>query len=285
MRLIHIDTAADYGYVVRRVLSEGRPRMARGKPTWELGTTAVKLADPLNALPIGIGRNLNTGIAAYEAASLIAGTTNYPLLLSIAPNFEQFMDPVGHAGTKYFHGAYGNRIGTQLHKVVKKLKDDPGTRQAVITLWNAQLDNIAGMHDYPCTLSLTYELVGDHLNATTFMRSNDVWWGFPYDIFQFTQLQLTIANCLSVYPGHYTHIAQSFHLYEEHDEAASFFVEQQMPQNHIKDQPRGFGAWAMSVQDAMHGAWAALTNTRDRLVIPGEEWYRDKLWNRTPKLG
>jgi thymidylate synthase len=286
MRVINIDTAADYGYVVRRVLAEGHPRTARGKKTIDLGVTAVSLADPMNALPIGIGRGLNTGIAAYEAASLIAGTTNYPLLLSIAPNFKQFMDPVGHSGTQYFHGAYGNRIGTQLSAVVQKLTRDRGTRQAVITLWDPRLDNLRDRSDYPCTIALAYELIGEYLNATTFMRSNDVWWGFPYDIFQFTQLQMTIANCLKVFPGEYTHITQSLHLYDEHQAAARHFVDTALPYNHDKDQPHGFGGWGMTVQDVMHGAWSALTNSESpKVVVPGEGWYRDKLWNRAPKLG
>lgn len=284
MRVIEIDTAADYSYVVRRVMSEGHPRTARGKATLDLGLTTVVLREPMNALPIGIGRGLNTGIAAYEAASLIAGMTNYPLLLTIAPNFEQFMDPVGHSGSQYFHGAYGNRIGTQLNAVVRKLTDDPGSRQAVITLWDPRLDNVRNRSDYPCTVALAYELEGEYLHATTFMRSNDVWWGFPYDIFQFTQLQITIANCLKVFPGTYNHIAQSLHLYEEHNAAACHFVDTSMPYNHNKDQPHGFGGWGMSVQDAMRSAWSVLTNSDEsRIVAPGEGWYRDRLWKRATR--
>ena len=46
------------------------------------------------------------------------------------------------------------------------------------------------------------------------MRSNDVWWGLPYDVFQFTQLQLTLARLLDVAPGEYTHMVGSLHAYE-----------------------------------------------------------------------
>ena len=46
------------------------------------------------------------------------------------------------------------------------------------------------------------------------MRSNDVWWGVPYDVFQFTFLQIQLAQVLGLEPGVYTHQAGSFHLYD-----------------------------------------------------------------------
>jgi hypothetical protein len=53
------------------------------------------------------------------------------------------------------------------------------------------------------------------LNVRTTMRSNDAWLGLPYDLFQFTQLQLTICNVMGYDPGTYTHTAWSMHLYQE----------------------------------------------------------------------
>ena len=46
------------------------------------------------------------------------------------------------------------------------------------------------------------------------MRSNDLWSGFPYDIFQFTCIQILLAMKLGVELGTYTHIADSLHMYE-----------------------------------------------------------------------
>ena len=46
------------------------------------------------------------------------------------------------------------------------------------------------------------------------MRSNDVWMGFPYDVFQFTCMQILMSMELGVEIGTYTHIAGSLHLYE-----------------------------------------------------------------------
>jgi thymidylate synthase len=49
---------------------------------------------------------------------------------------------------------------------------------------------------------------------TTYMRSNDLWMGFPNDVFQFTCMQIWLAMRLGVKLGTYTHIAGSLHLYE-----------------------------------------------------------------------
>ena len=46
------------------------------------------------------------------------------------------------------------------------------------------------------------------------MRSNDLWLGFPFDVFQFANMQVLMAMELGVELGTYTHIAGSLHLYE-----------------------------------------------------------------------
>ncbi len=58
------------------------------------------------------------------------------------------------------------------------------------------------------------------LELTAVMRSNDVWWGLAYDVFQFTTLQQTVARCLDVPVGSYTHVALSLHMYEKDFDAA-----------------------------------------------------------------
>lgn len=135
-------------------------------------------------------------------------------MVEIAPRFKNYLEPDGQ-----FWGAYGHRIavGRQLDNVIAKLKLDPFTRQAVITLWHPQLDNEGGKLDYPCTVALGFSRSNlDRLDMRVAMRSNDAWLGVPYDMFQFTQLQLTLCNVLNVLPGTYTHTAWSMHLYHEH---------------------------------------------------------------------
>jgi hypothetical protein len=177
-----------------------------------------------------------------------------------------------------FHGAYGLRIGNQVANVINKLRRDPDTRQAVITLWDPALDNQPRKKDYPCTVALTFEMHGGQLAMTTVMRSNDVWRGLPYDMFQFTQLQWTIANLMELHPGFYRHVALSLHAYEDDWPA----LEKVDVRNADSEAfyPTGFGHHTTVFgewQRVKHRAYQTTINTVMERVNPSEQWYRDRL--------
>ena len=91
------------------------------------------------------------------------------------------------------------------------LVSNSNTRQAVIHIKTA--DNKPSK-DVNCTVCLQFFIRDGKLYLTTYMRSNDLWMGFPYDVFQFTNMQVLMAMELGVEVGTYTHIAGSLHLYE-----------------------------------------------------------------------
>lgn len=110
---------------------------------------------------------------------------------------------------------YGHKIHKfygfdQWEFVRDMLKKDPLSRQAVIHIKDP------GVHpkDTPCTICLQFFIRDNKLHLTVYMRSNDVWMGFPYDVFNFTCYQIRMAMELGVDIGSYTHIAGSLHLYE-----------------------------------------------------------------------
>lgn len=115
---------------------------------------------------------------------------------------------------------YGHKIhkfyGFDQWELVKDLlKKDPNSRQAVIHIKDP------GVHpkDTPCTICLQFLIRDNKLHLTTYMRSNDIWTGFPYDVFIFTNYQILMAMELGVDIGEYTHIAGSLHLYERNSKA------------------------------------------------------------------
>jgi thymidylate synthase len=67
--------------------------------------------------------------------------------------------------------------------------------------------------DIPCTLSVQFVLRQERLYAITTMRSNDLWLGFPYDVFCFSTLQRLFAYTLGVDVADYVHNVGSMHLY------------------------------------------------------------------------
>ena len=99
----------------------------------------------------------------------------------------------------------------QLEFVINELKKNPNSRRAVIHI---KEPSNKPSNDINCTVCLQFFIREGKLYMTTYMRSNDVWFGFPYDVFQFTCLQIYLSMVLEVELGTYTHIAGSLHLYE-----------------------------------------------------------------------
>lgn len=97
---------------------------------------------------------------------------------------------------------------------------DKNSRQAVIHI-KVPTNTIENpTKDLNCTVCLQFLIRDEKLYCTTYMRSNDLWLGFPYDVFQFTCLQIRMAMELDLDIGTYTHIAGSLHLYERDFEKA-----------------------------------------------------------------
>ena len=99
----------------------------------------------------------------------------------------------------------------QWEYVRELLRKSPETRQAVIHIKTA--DNKESK-DVNCTVCLQFFIRDNKLHATLYMRSNDIWMGFPYDVFQFTCMQILMSMELGVEIGTYTHVAGSLHLYK-----------------------------------------------------------------------
>mgnify|MGYP002520633459 CR=1 FL=1 len=116
------------------------------------------------------------------------------------------------------YSAYGdivfNRHGfNQVEKIIQLLCSDPESRRAVIN-FNVPNDNVIETKDEICTIALQFLIRDGKLNCTGIMRSNDVWYGLPYDVIFFTELTKYIAERLNIPYGTYTHNVISLHVYE-----------------------------------------------------------------------
>ena len=274
-----------YAGVLHHVLTTGVKRKSRGMSTLDAGHTTIEIQSPYNALPVGVGRNLSRRIAAVEAVQLIGKFTDPQLLVTASPNFKRYQEEDGT-----FWGAYGERIGAQLQDVQRKLIKDIGTRQAVISLWDPALDNLPLKRDYPCTLSLVFSanprMGALELDVT--MRSNDAWRGFPYDIFQFTQLQLTLARAVGMEPGAYRHHAHSLHLYLEDVPDAHNVAYRTEPPKFVEELPTGFncsvGDVALAMTTAHHIAYDVAPFLTPMELNDSESWYWHTLRGHAPEL-
>lgn len=102
----------------------------------------------------------------------------------------------------------------QLRMVERMLTEHPESRQAVVHIKGPRNLFEDPSKDVNCTVCLQFFVRDEKLYMTTYMRSNDLWMGFPNDVFQFTAIQIWLAMKLGYKLGNYTHIAGSLHLYE-----------------------------------------------------------------------
>jgi len=125
----------------------------------------------------------------------------------------------------------------QLEEVYHKLRDDPTTRQAIMTIWNPELDN-APHKDIPCTNLFHFLLRDDYLHLHVYMRSQDLLTGFVYDTQQFKWFQEILAGWLSrdlglISVGDYTHILGSAHIYEKDIDTAGMIIERSRSRDYL----------------------------------------------------
>lgn len=129
------------------------------------------------------------------------------------------------------HGAYGPRLfamrgkSNQIDNVIALLKKSPGSRRAVIQLFNAE-DIERRYLEIPCTTTLQFLSREGRLHLSVTMRSNDAYFGLPHDVFCFTMIQEMVARTLRLELGDYYHYVGSMHLYETHIEKAAKYNEE-----------------------------------------------------------
>lgn len=141
-------------------------------------------------------------------------------------NFSNFWSNITNPESNEINSNYGSLLfGDQLKWVVKSLKVDKNTRQAIAFL-NQPKFQFEGNKDFVCTMYINFWIRDNKLHMKVQMRSNDIFYGLTFDapffglIHQHVRLWL-----LETYPdltlGTYYHCADNVHFYERHFELAN----------------------------------------------------------------
>ncbi len=194
------------------LLEKGETIAPRGFETREVTGVTFSLTNPRNRLGYHKARRFSLPFAIGETIMLFADTNEIAPLARINKRMHQFSDD-----GKTTHGNYGFRIAKHIERIVEKLQNDPTTRQAILPIY-AEKDISVVSKDIPCTLALHFFVRNKRLHLIVTMRSNDFFWGFPYDLFMFTSLQEVVANTLQIEVGTYRHQVSSLHVYTERHE-------------------------------------------------------------------
>ena len=129
----------------------------------------------------------------------------------IPPIWSRMADPEGNVNSNY---GYQWQRNDQIGYVIDKLKRDMFTRHACISIYDGkEHDKFAT--DTPCTYAIQFTNVNNYLNMCVTMRSNDLWYGFCNDQYQFSKLQELICKETKLDMGTYYHFAHNLHIYTD----------------------------------------------------------------------
>ena len=200
-----------YEYYHDRILQHGIP-FGNTKALFNVG---FYLNNPNDKMITNKERKWSLDYAEAEWQWYLSGDSNVKKLGEIYGKipaiWQKMADSSGEVNSNYGWQWMRN---AQLTHVINKLRDYPDTRQAAISIYDAK--EIAKYHhDTPCTYAVQFSIIDDLLCMSVYMRSNDLWYGFCNDQYQFSNLQELVASMLGIEIGWYYHHAHNMHLYND----------------------------------------------------------------------
>ena len=200
-----------YEYLHDKIIQEGID-FGETKALFNVG---FYITDPKDRKIINRERNWSIEYAYSEWRWYLSGNRNeYELgeiYGKIPEIWKRMADAVGNVNSNY---GWQWKRNDQIDYVIDLLKHQPDTRQAVITILDMK-EHDTFTFDTPCTYAIQFTIVHGRLNMCVTMRSNDLWYGFCNDQYQFSMLQEMIADELKIEMGTYYHFAHNMHLYND----------------------------------------------------------------------
>ena len=203
------NNAFEYFY---KTISEHGIKFADTKAMFNVGFTILK---PEVRKIVDTKRNWKEEYAEAEWQWYLSGDKNIKKLGKIygkVPEiWKRMADPQGDVNSNY---GYQWQRNDQIGYVIDKLKRDMFTRHACISIYDGkEHDKFAT--DTPCTYAIQFTNVNNYLNMCVTMRSNDLWYGFCNDQYQFSKLQELICKETKLDMGTYYHFAHNLHIYTD----------------------------------------------------------------------
>lgn len=165
--------------------------------------------NPLRNEIVSNFRKWNKNYADYEWQWYLSGNPDATEISKRAPIWKNHMDENNLVRSNY---GWQWMRQKQLKNIINKLKINPNSRQAVISIYDGK-EICSYNYDTPCTLSVHFQVIENKLCMTVNMRSNDLWYGFCNDQYCFSKLQEMVANELNLEVGWYYHFTSNMHLY------------------------------------------------------------------------
>jgi thymidylate synthase len=178
-------------WVLEEILSGGQTVAPRGMETSELLGVSFSIRNPRRRCITNPARNWSLPLAIGELCWHLSGSDDLSFIAHYAPRWREFSED----GHRVMGSCYGKRIfgqsatgSSQWNQVIQLLRSDPMSRRAVLTFQALPASAlIAESKDVSCATVMQFFIRDNALHAITYMRSNDVIFGLPYDIYCYSR--------------------------------------------------------------------------------------------------
>ena len=159
-------------------------------------------------------RDANPFFHYMEAIWMLSGSENLDFLSRFTKGMARYSDD-----DLTLNGAYGFRWrmhfeDDQIEQIIELLRNDPTTRRAVLTMWDANYDLGSTSKDIPCNTHAYFRIVDRKLDMTVCNRSNDLVWGaLGANVVHMSVLQEYLAESLRIGVGTYYQFTNTLHIY------------------------------------------------------------------------
>lgn len=102
----------------------------------------------------------------------------------------------------------------QVDNVLWQLKNTPYSRRIMTNIYN--FSDLKEMGLEPCAYSMTFNVVGDTLNAILNQRSQDTLAANNWNVVQYSALLMMFAQASGLKAGELVHVISDMHIYDRH---------------------------------------------------------------------
>lgn len=207
-----------YLYYLKRAYYEPQfENSPRGNKSKEILGISFTLTNPIDRVCYIPKRKINIVFNFAEAIWYLTGSNSLEYISYYAHNMKKYsMDDKTLTGTAYGPKifAYGSDNINQWNRIIGLFNDDPDTKRAFISIFDANEELALSNIDVSCTIGLHFLIRDGDLYMSVFMRANDAYRGVVSDIFSFSFIQEFLAAQLSLGVGNYYHNVSTYHVYE-----------------------------------------------------------------------
>lgn len=193
---------------------------SRAGRTKELMHVGITLNQPWRRELVLSDRKANVAAQIVETMWVLSGRNDIATLTPYLPRATDFSDDGATWRAGYgprLRSWYGEgRTTDQLDYVVNTLRSSPGSRQAVMSIWDPSVDTTPGK-DIACNNWLSFSSRLGKLDLHVAIRSNDAMWGWSgINAFEWSALLEIVAGLCGLQVGKLHFSITSFHLYDQH---------------------------------------------------------------------